>query len=224
VLCGDGFQDGYFVPGEGGAGGSGGGSAGTGTGGTAMGGSGGGGSPGVYYFEGCDDANVTPGDGCSETCTVEDGFVCDYPGQPCREPRCGDGFIDFVPGGGGGGGAGGAGGSGMGGFGGSGMSGSYEQCDDGNTSASDGCNATCTVEPGFACWEPGVPCHPIVCGDELVDWPEEQCDDGNTIPNDGCTNCTYDGGFGGSGGMGTGGTGFTGGSAGSFMGGAGFGG
>jgi cysteine-rich repeat protein len=69
-----------------------------------------------------------------------------------------------------------------------------------------------------------VPCHPIVCGDELVDWPEEQCDDGNTIPNDGCTNCTYDGGFGGSGGMGTGGTGFTGGSAGSFMGGAGFGG
>jgi cysteine-rich repeat protein len=230
VVCGDGFQDGYFIPGDGGAGGSGG----TGTGGSAtagagmMGGaSGSGGSWGSYYFEGCDDANVTSGDGCSATCTVEDGFICDIAGQPCREPRCGDGFIDFIADPSCGSGTGGAGGSAMGGMGGGGFCGSFEQCDDGNTSASDGCNASCTVEPGFACWEAGVPCHRIVCGDGMTDWPAEQCDDGNTIPDDGCTNCTYDGGFGGMGGSGggfTGGTGFMGGMGGGFVGGDGFGG
>jgi len=167
---------------------------------------------GTYYFEACDDGNVTPSDGCSETCVIEAGYVCDFPGQPCRQPRCGDGFIDFIRGSGG---SGGAGGSGMGGMGG-GSYGSYEQCDDGNTSASDGCDGACEVEPGFACWEPGTPCHAIVCGDGLPDWPDEQCDDGNTIPDDGCTNCVYDGsggfgGFAGTGGFGTGGTSGTGG-------------
>ena len=73
-----------------------------------------------------------------------------------------------------------------------------------------------------------MPCHRIVCGDGMADWPDEECDDGNTIPNDGCTSCTYDG-AGGVGGSGTGGGGFTGGTGfggagGSFVGGAGFGG
>lgn len=31
---------------------------------------------GVLALEGCDDANVTPGDGCDATCRVEPGFVC----------------------------------------------------------------------------------------------------------------------------------------------------
>jgi cysteine-rich repeat protein len=222
VICGDGFQDYYFVPGEGG---SGGGSAGSGTGGSA----GTGGSTGHYVFESCDDGNATSGDGCTSSCTVEEGFICNGPGQPCREPRCGDGFIDFVPGAGGG--TGGAGGSGMAGAGGRAMAGaggtgggtwgSWEQCDDGNTTASDGCSATCTVESGFACWEPGVPCHAVVCGDGLADWPAEQCDDGNTIPNDGCTNCTYDGGYGGYGGSGMAGNPFPSGMPGSPMAGAG---
>jgi cysteine-rich repeat protein len=211
VVCGDGFQDGYFIPGEGGAGGSGGGSA-AGFGGM-MAGAGGGASYGTYYFEACDDGNVTPSDGCSATCVVEEGYICDLPGQPCRVPICGDGFIDFIPGEGG---SGGAGGSGMGGIGGmaGGFYGTYEQCDDGNSSASDGCDAACRVEPGFACWYPGFPCREIVCGDGIADWPDEQCDDGNAIPDDGCTDCVFDGyggyggfaGFAGTGGFGTGGT------------------
>ena len=47
---------------------------------------------------------------------------------------------------------------------------SGEQCDDGNTTANDGCSATCTNE---------------VCGNGLLEW-NEQCDDGNTTANDGC--------------------------------------
>ena len=81
--------------------------------------------------------------------------------------------------------------------------GTFEQCDDGNETSTDGCSASCTIEPGFACYEPATPCHRIVCGDGLADWPDEECDDGNSIPNDGCTNCTFDGG-GGSGGFGGG--------------------
>lgn len=51
-----------------------------------------------------------------------------------------------------------------------------EQCDDGNTANSDGCSATCTIEPP-----------PKICGDGIVDPPEE-CDDGNTNNNDSCLN------------------------------------
>ncbi len=52
-----------------------------------------------------------------------------------------------------------------------------ETCDDGNTTAGDGCNATCQVE---VIPEP-EPC----CGDGHVDAGEE-CDDGNTTGGDGC--------------------------------------
>ncbi|MGC3998496.1 MAG: putative Ig domain-containing protein [Anaeromyxobacter sp.] len=48
-----------------------------------------------------------------------------------------------------------------------------EACDDGNTVANDGCNATCQAE---------------VCGDGVVQpGIGEQCDDGNAILGDGCT-------------------------------------
>jgi cysteine-rich repeat protein len=210
VVCGDGFQDSYFIPGEGGTGGSGttGGTGGSMGGFAGSGGSAGAGGGGTFVFESCDDGNVSPGDGCSATCVIEDGFICDRPGVPCREPSCGDGFIDFIPGDGTGG-TGGTGGTsstgGTGGFAGSGMGGggTFEQCDDGNETSTDGCSASCTIEPGFACYEPATPCHRIVCGDGLADWPDEECDDGNSIPDDGCTNCTFDGG-GGSGGFGGG--------------------
>jgi cysteine-rich repeat protein len=33
--------------------------------------------------EQCDDGNTVEGDGCSSTCTVENGFVCRNPGAPC---------------------------------------------------------------------------------------------------------------------------------------------
>jgi cysteine-rich repeat protein len=45
-----------------------------------------------------------------------------------------------------------------------------EQCDDGNKTAGDGCNATCKLE---------------VCGNAVLD-AGEQCDDGNAVGGDGC--------------------------------------
>jgi len=87
-----------------------------------------------------------------------------------------------------------------GGTGGFGGSGTFEQCDDGNSTANDGCDASCVIESGFACPEPAAPCHRIVCGDGIADWPNEECDDGNQTPNDGCTDCTLDSGSGGTGG------------------------
>jgi uncharacterized protein (TIGR03382 family) len=65
-------------------------------------------------------------------------------------PRCGDGNVD--PG---------------------------EQCDDGNASASDGCELDCTITPKAP-----------ACGDGILD-QGEACDDGNASDGDGCqANCT----------------------------------
>jgi len=49
-----------------------------------------------------------------------------------------------------------------------------EQCDDGNTRAGDGCDASCVLEPTPS------------CGDGTTDRPAEECDDGNTMAGDGC--------------------------------------
>lgn len=223
VRCGDGFQDGYFVPGDPSTGGSGG-SAGSG-----MAGAGGGGS---YYFEGCDDGNESSGDGCSATCETEAGYICEVPGTACRQPRCGDGFQDFIwtP-------DAGSGGSSMGGFGGSAGAGTgfYEQCDDGNVASGDGCTSDCDVEDGYVCTLPGTPCRIPTCGDGFIDFipnPDgcvpidgvgggssgaggsagtgsggfagggvscgtyEECDDGNTASSDGCSSaCTAEDGY-----------------------------
>jgi cysteine-rich repeat protein len=198
--CGDGAQDTWYTPGEPGSGTG-------GIGGTGMGGSpayagtgsyagGGGYVPQIYHYEPCDDGNVVPGDGCSATCEVEAGYLCEQPGAPCRLPRCGDGLIDFIPGTGGSGSGGSAGIGGM-------PSGTYEGCDDGNVSAGDGCGTTCQVEDGWSCWYGEEGCHPIVCGDGFADYPE-QCDDGNNTPDDGCDNCVWLGGYGGAGGTGWG--------------------
>ena len=55
---------------------------------------------------------------------------------------------------------------------------SNEQCDDGNNTNGDGCDATCQNES-----QP-------VCGDGIVNGAD-QCDDGNTVDDDNCTNaCT----------------------------------
>ncbi len=57
-----------------------------------------------------------------------------------------------------------------------------EECDDGNTTAGDGCSATCTNEGG-----PN-------CGNGAVD-PGEECDDGNKTSGDGCSSaCKTEGG------------------------------
>jgi MYXO-CTERM domain-containing protein len=55
-----------------------------------------------------------------------------------------------------------------------------EQCDDGNTNAGDGCSATCTLDPGWTCYEPapfGQSACSNTCGNGRVE-TNEQCDTG----------------------------------------------
>jgi cysteine-rich repeat protein len=169
VLCGDGLQDSYVVS----VGGS------TGT---------------VWDYELCDDGNNDSSDGCSADCIPEPGFMCYGPGEPCTAVVCGDGRQDSYvaevivnePSGaagapdGAGGASNGTGGvlgtGGVGGAFGGGPAGSvmirygWEQCDDGNATDADGCSATCQVESGYVCSEPGQPCHQPVCGDGFQDY------------------------------------------------------
>ena len=43
----------------------------------------------------CDDGNQNGGDGCSSDCkTIEPGYVCDTPGNPCIPEECGNGIVD----------------------------------------------------------------------------------------------------------------------------------
>ncbi|MBN1609151.1 MAG: DUF4215 domain-containing protein [Polyangiaceae bacterium] len=197
--CGDGFQDGYYVPGdppdpgETGAAGAASSGGSMGTGGTTAGYE-------TFVWEACDDGNTADGDGCSATCELESGYVCTEPGQPCHQPVCGDGFQDgyYVPGdppdpgdpGTGGapsyGGSTGTGGADWGTY-------IWEACDDGNTADNDGCSATCQIESGWVCLDPGQPCTVSVCGDGIEDYLTEECDDGNTVDGDGCSaTCTYE--------------------------------
>jgi cysteine-rich repeat protein len=60
---------------------------------------------------GCDDNDTDDGDGCSGSCTVEDGWFCTEAPSVCAN-TCGNGAID-----------------------------GGEECDDGNGDAGDGCNA-----------------------------------------------------------------------------------
>lgn len=139
-------------------------------------------------FEACDDGNTDSGDGCSDRCQTEPGFVCDVNG--CRPIVCGDGFVD---------------GGGPGGPGGPGVPkpdvppqipvppgpvdppvGSAEQCDDGNDEAGDGCSDMCQLEEGWFCATPGKPCVKPTCGDGLVEGAET-CDDGDDESGDGCS-------------------------------------
>ncbi|MBX3233294.1 MAG: DUF4215 domain-containing protein [Labilithrix sp.] len=97
----------------------------------------------------CDDGNPTPDDGCSASCKVEDGYVCNIPGQPCAKiGACGDGVLK-----------------------------EGEECDDKTTVGGDGCTADCKLEPGWACPIPGVACVAEKCGDGIIAGDEE-CDDG----------------------------------------------
>ncbi|MFC1641250.1 DUF4215 domain-containing protein, partial [Myxococcota bacterium] len=117
----------------------------------------------------CDDDDYLtgapqPGDGCDEFCRTESGWICPVSGLPCQKvPECGNGVVE--PNG-------------------------QEECDDGNTSISDGCSDQCRIEASFwDCSVPAVPCvNTIQCGDGKVEG-QEQCDDGPEAiaDGDGCS-------------------------------------
>jgi fibro-slime domain-containing protein len=111
--------------------------------------------------ETCDDGNTAAGDGCSNTCKLEAGWVCPIIGAACRAASCGDSLLVGV-----------------------------ETCDDGNQNSGDGCSSTCQREDGWVCPTVGTACRKTVCGDGTKEG-SEQCDDHNLIPYDGCSpTCT----------------------------------
>src|SRR5690606_2702994 len=72
--------------------------------------------------ETCDDFDMVGGDGCSELCSVEPGWLCSYDSPSICAPVCGDGKI-------------------VGG----------EECDDGDADSQDGCSAICKIEVNCTC-------------------------------------------------------------------------
>lgn len=150
-------------------------------------------------MEECDDRNVASTDGCSETCTLEPGWACPFPGVACEAATCGDGILagkeacDFgatpaegcdpvtctvVPG-----------------YAcdptgchltvcGDNVAEGLEGCDDGNHNWGDGCAPDCKREPDCS----GASCT-TTCGDGLLlpGNTAEACDDGNDAAGDGCS-------------------------------------
>ncbi len=91
----------------------------------------------------CDDGNMESGDGCSQDCLVEDGWICGSEPSICVNPiECGNGLVDINRG---------------------------EQCDDNNEENGDGCSENCLVEDGWLC-DDGLPsaCVLIDSGDAGV--------------------------------------------------------
>ncbi len=130
----------------------------------------------VVGSEACDDGDTEGGDGCSADCSeIESGFVCPVAagiGGNCvpQAPGavCPNAVLEFG-----------------------------EQCDDGNTVASDGCTS-CVTDEGYRCVEAGQPCELLPkCGDGFVDIAiGERCDDGDLDPSDGCdADCQVTSGF-----------------------------
>ena len=119
---------------------------------------------GVLYLatEDCDDGNNASGDGCSPTCTIEDGFGCHtIPDEitRCELQVCGDGVR--VPG---------------------------EDCD---TGPMPGC-ANCTLIPSFECFENDIFLQSVCseCGNGIVD-SDEECDNGLSDSPDGCNSTCH---------------------------------
>jgi cysteine-rich repeat protein len=131
------------------------------------------GPTGTQFDEECDNGSTTDSDICDGDCTIPvcgdnrpntaAGEICD-PGSigvnvascnsDCTMPACGDGKVNraFTP----------VGATGP------------EQCDDNNTTAGDGCSATCQIE---------------TCGNGVTETINgEQCDDGNLMDLDACRN------------------------------------
>ncbi len=71
-----------------------------------------------------------------------------------------------------------------------------ETCDDNNVNNGDGCNAQCTIEPGWICPTVGLRCQAAKCGDGIIAGAEE-CDfaPGTTVTGCNATTCRIDTGF-----------------------------
>lgn len=164
----------------------------------------------IELGEQCDGDN---GEGCTESCEVEDGFECPMVNYCYKPAVCGNGAVE-----------------------------SGEQCDTGATTSlacvdcqvqedwycagspsvcvesvcgdnvkapdeqcdydivsdgiadnGDGCSSSCELESGWVC-PPGDACMAI-CGDGVVIEGEEDCDDQNDEINDGCHNCRAEQGY-----------------------------
>ncbi|MCA9606718.1 MAG: DUF4215 domain-containing protein [Myxococcales bacterium] len=143
--------------------------------------------------EACDDGNTTADDGCSATCTVEDGWTCSGFGMDTCTAVCGDGMTvgseacddgftsacgvcnaDCT----------GPGttvtcGDGA-------ICADTEACDDSNTAADDGCSADCAmIETGWVCSGEPSTCEET-CNNGVLDMGET-CDDGANVAGDGCS-------------------------------------
>lgn len=101
--------------------------------------------------EACDDSNKTSGDGCSASCVIEDGYICEGEPSEC-EISCGNGKIA-----------------------------SDEACDDDNKVSGDGCSSSCSIEAGYECsGEPSTCVRKPACrdgidndGDGKIDHPSD---------------------------------------------------
>ncbi len=129
----------------------------------------------IELGESCDDGNAVASDGCSSTCAVEADYFCTHAGVACvadsdANSSCGDGKIH-----------------------------ADEDCDDGGTSAGDGCATDCTWEAlpndfvryyyarantavGVITYASGS------CGDGVVQHGES-CDNGAEVGSLGCVAC-----------------------------------
>ncbi|MBL90885.1 MAG: hypothetical protein CMH56_03625, partial [Myxococcales bacterium] len=125
----------------------------------------------VDFFEACDDGNTSDNDGCSATCQLEAGWVCEE-GEPCTLDTDEDGIPND-------------------------NGGVADICLDGET---DNCSDNCPNVPnpdqadidsdgyGDACDDP-------FCGNGTKE-PGEACDDNNLSPNDGCSaTCLVESGY-----------------------------
>jgi len=111
------------------------------------------------------------GDGSSEVCALEDGWLCEIPGRACVKPVCSDGKVE-----------------------------GGETCDDGNDLSGDGCTGACKREPGYVCREPGRACESMptawVCS-IYVYGTGDGCDCGCGSPDPDCAtpasvgDCTF---------------------------------
>lgn len=107
----------------------------------------------VVLPEECDDGNGSAGDGCTATCQIEPGWICEGEPSACT-PECGDGLIIAT-----------------------------EMCDDENAEAADGCSAACQVEPGWSCTGEPSFCVPecgdgVIVGPERCDDGNTDDEDG----------------------------------------------